>query len=279
MSLQATTDLGQLRAQISDWRAQGERIGLVPTMGNLHAGHLALVEHLGSSCDRLVSSIFVNPTQFGPDEDFATYPRTLDDDLMALGHAGVDLVWAPPVEVMYPLEDAFLVRVPDALSATLCGQYRPGHFDGVASVVLRLFLQVLPDAAVFGEKDFQQLLVIRQLVRDYALGIDIQALKTVRESDGLAMSSRNQYLTVQTRAVAARLYQVLEDSAARIRAGEAWSSLRPRAIEALKSAGFEPQYLEWRSARTLGEPVPDEPQRLLAAAFLGQARLIDNVVV
>jgi len=279
MSLEATTDLDRLRDQVAAWRAAGERIGLVPTMGNLHTGHLALVEHLKSSCDRLVSSIFVNPAQFGPGEDFESYPRTLDKDLVALEEAGVDLVWAPAVEVMYPLGAAFLVNVPDALASTLCGRDRPGHFDGVASVVLRLFLQVLPDAAMFGEKDFQQLLVIRQLVRDYALRIEVQGLATVREPDGLAMSSRNQYLTTDQRRVAGRLHRVLEQTAERIRAGEDWSMLQAGAEESLKSAGFTPRYFEWRSAQTLGPPVPDHPQRLLAAAHLGRARLIDNVRV
>lgn len=279
MSLQATTQLDALRAQIAARRAQGQRIGLVPTMGNLHPGHLALVTHLRASCDCLVTTIFVNPTQFGPNEDFATYPRTLTDDLAALEGEDVDLVWAPPVDAMYPLDSPFLIQVPQALSGSLCGAHRPGHFDGVASVVLRLFLQAQPDAAVFGEKDFQQLLVIRQLVEDYSLAIDVQALPTVREPDGLAMSSRNQYLSADERAVAGELHRVLVQAAERLRAGEPWPALQARAINALESVGFAPQYLAWRSATTLGPPRQDEAQRLLAAAQLGQARLIDNVPV
>jgi pantoate--beta-alanine ligase len=279
MSLQATSELDALRAQVAARRGQGQRIGLVPTMGNLHAGHLALVEHLRASCDCLVASIFVNPTQFGPNEDFATYPRTLDDDLAALEEVGVDLVWTPSVDAMYPLEAPFLIKVPEVLSGTLCGPHRPGHFDGVASVVLRLFLQVQPDAAVFGEKDFQQLLVIRQLVRDYSLPIDIQALPTVREPDGLAMSSRNQYLSADERAVAGHLHRVLSATAERLLASDDWPALEARAIDALESVGFVPQYLAWRSATTLGPPEPGKAQRLLAAAQLGQARLIDNVPV
>jgi len=279
MSLQPTAELGRLRDQIELWRARGERIGLIPTMGNLHAGHLALVERLKRSCARLVVSIFVNPTQFAPGEDFETYPRTLDDDLTALERVGVDMVWAPSVEVMYPLDEAFLIRVPDCLSNTLCGKDRPGHFNGVASVVLRLFLQVRPDAAAFGEKDFQQLLIIRQLVADYALGIEIEALPTVREPDGLAMSSRNRYLDAKERRQAGRLHQVLVRTAERVEAGEAWPALQAEAIASLQSAGFQPQYFERRSATSLRIPEKGESQRLFAAAYLGQARLIDNVSV
>lgn len=279
MSLQPTGELGRLRDQIELWRARGERIGLIPTMGNLHAGHLALVERLKRSCARLVVSIFVNPTQFAPGEDFETYPRTLDDDLTALERVGVDVVWAPSVEVMYPLDEAFLIRVPDCLSNTLCGKDRPGHFNGVASVVLRLFLQVRPDAAAFGEKDFQQLLIIRQLVADYALGIEIEALPTVREPDGLAMSSRNRYLDAKERRQAGRLHQVLVRTAERVEAGEAWPALQAEAIASLQSAGFQPQYFERRSATSLRIPEKGESQRLFAAAYLGQARLIDNVSV
>ena len=279
MSLQPTGELGRLRDQIELWRARGERIGLIPTMGNLHAGHLALVERLKRSCARLVVSIFVNPTQFAPGEDFETYPRTLDDDLTALDRVGVDVVWAPSVEVMYPLDEAFLIRVPDCLSNTLCGKDRPGHFNGVASVVLRLFLQVRPDAAAFGEKDFQQLLIIRQLVADYALGIEIEALPTVREPDGLAMSSRNRYLDAKERRQAGRLHQVLVRTAERVEAGEAWPALQAEAIASLQSAGFQPQYFERRSATSLRIPEKGESQRLFAAAYLGQARLIDNVSV
>ncbi len=279
LSMAVAGTLAELRASLAPWKARGERVGLVPTMGNLHAGHLALIDRLRASCDRIVASIFVNPTQFGPREDFAAYPRTLDEDLSALAARGVDLAWTPSVEVMYPLTDAFMVKVPAALADTLCGHYRPGHFDGVASVVLRLFLQVQPDAAIFGEKDFQQLLVLRQLVLDYALGIEVQALETVREDDGLAMSSRNQYLAPSERQLAGKLHAVMQDVAGCLRSGEPWTDLQSSALETLQLAGFRPQYFEWRSAQTLGEPIEGQPQRLFAAAHLGKARLIDNVLV
>ncbi|MEN1727337.1 MAG: pantoate--beta-alanine ligase [Pseudomonadota bacterium] len=276
--IQAST-LADLRLAVDGWKQQGLRVGLVPTMGNLHAGHLQLVDALRKSCDRLVTSIFVNPTQFGPGEDFATYPQTLPNDLRALDERGIDLAWTPSVDVMYPLEDSFMVKVPSALADTLCGEYRPGHFDGVASVVLRLFLQVAPDAAIFGEKDFQQLLVIRRLATDYTLDIDIQALPTVREHDGLAMSSRNQYLNEKERARAGELHAALQATADGLRKGQGWACLQAYALERLEGAGFRPQYLEWRSAEHLGNPEEGRAQRLLAAAHLGSARLIDNIAV
>ncbi|MBB6086951.1 pantoate--beta-alanine ligase [Wenzhouxiangella marina] len=279
MKLGPTHDLAELRRTIRSWQADGQRVGFVPTMGNLHAGHLALVDRLRKSCDRVVTSIFVNPTQFGPNEDFAAYPRTLEADLAALTELGADLAWVPSVETMYPLAESFMVRAPKALADTLCGADRPGHFDGVASVVLRLFLQVAPDAAIFGEKDFQQLLIIRELVRDYALDIDIESLPTVREVDGLAMSSRNQYLSAEERARAPALHAVLRETAAALAEGDDWATLQRRGFERLSDAGFEPQYLEWRSAETLGVPEAGRPQRLLAAARLGKARLIDNLAV
>jgi pantoate--beta-alanine ligase len=279
MNLGVEQGLAGLRARIAAWKANGERVGLVPTMGNLHAGHLALVDQLKRSCDRIVTSIFVNPTQFGPNEDFDSYPRTLEADLELLEARGVDLAWTPTVEAMYPIAEPFLVRAPEGLANTLCGADRPGHFDGVASVVLRLFLQVGPDAAIFGEKDFQQLLLIRCLVADYALEIDIQGLPTVREADGLAMSSRNQYLAETERGRAPELNAVLVETAAGLRNGEDWRRLHTDALARLAAAGFESQYLEWRSAVDLGAPEAGAPQRLLAAARLGKARLIDNVPV
>lgn len=265
-----------LRKTLAGERAESKRIALVPTMGNLHAGHLSLVEHARARCDVTVASIFVNPTQFGPGEDFEAYPRTLDDDLDALASAGCDHVWAPGVETMYPLDEPFMLRVPEALGDRLCGRSRPGHFDGVATVVLRLFSQVQPDVAVFGEKDFQQLLILRQMARDFSLPVELEGAPIVRETDGLAMSSRNVYLDEKQRAAAPELHRVLAETARALAAGEVFAPLKKRALDALEAAGFRPDYLEWHSAENLGEPRPGEPSRLFAAAWLGKARLIDN---
>ncbi len=273
------TDLVRLRAILDHWRLQNERIALVPTMGNLHEGHLDLVRHARRRADRVVVTIFVNPTQFGPGEDFESYPRTVDEDLSKLAATGCEAVWLPAVDTMYPLEAGFAVRVPSQLADCLCGEFRPGHFDGVASVVLRLFNQVRPHLAVFGEKDFQQLLVIRRLVLDLSLDIDILGCPTRREADGLAMSSRNQYLDPEQRAAAPALFQTLTGMAKRLQAGDDWATVESEARAALVRAGFRPQYLAWRSAEDLAEPKPGRPQRLLAAAWLGKARLIDNIAL
>ena len=266
-----------MRAVLLHWQACSEHVALVPTMGNLHVGHLALIKAARQRSDRVVASVFVNPTQFGPDEDFASYPRTLDDDIAALAEAGCDLVWMPSVKTMYPLAERFSIAVPAQLANQLCGEFRPGHFDGVASVVLRLFNQVRPRLAVFGEKDFQQLLVIRRLVADLALDIDIVGWPTQREADGLAMSSRNQYLTPEQRRVAPSLFQTLTQTAEGLAAGHDWKALEGQARDKLEEAGFRPQYLALRCAEDLGDPKPGRPQRLLAAAWLGKARLIDNI--
>lgn len=279
MKPQAVDKLADLRATLDGWRERGLRIGLVPTMGNLHAGHLALVEEARRHCDRVVTSIFVNPTQFGPGEDFDAYPRTRQADLEQLEKVGCELAWLPDVGQMYPLSESYMVQPPASLADTLCGQYRPGHFSGVATVVLRLFNQVQPRVAVFGEKDFQQLLVLQRMVTDLALPIDIRGLATLREPDGLAMSSRNQYLSRQERGHAPELARVLDALVADLNAGKDWTALQAKAWQRLEKAGFRPQYLEWRSADDLGPPRPDRPQRLLAAAHLGQARLIDNKAV
>ncbi|MFW5927219.1 MAG: pantoate--beta-alanine ligase [Wenzhouxiangella sp.] len=271
--------LDELRGRIERWRNAGGRIGLVPTMGNLHAGHLALVDVARKRCDRTVVSIFVNPTQFGPGEDYDSYPRTRDADLAALERAGCDLAWMPTVSGMYPLDEPFRVAVPDSLTDCLCGRSRPGHFDGVATVVIRLFNQVRPDRAVFGEKDYQQLVIIRRMVRDLALPIVIDGVQTMREADGLAMSSRNGYLDAGQREAAPALYQVLSETAERLSAGESFARLRPEGLARLQAAGFEPEYLEWRSAEDLGPPRAGAPSRLFGAARLGRARLIDNVPV
>ena len=248
-------------------------------MGNLHRGHLSLVEEAARRCDATVASIFVNPTQFGPGEDFEAYPRTFEADLEALASVGCDLVWAPPVDTMYPLDEPFMLRVPESLSDCLCGRSRPGHFDGVATVVLRLFNQVAPDVAVFGEKDFQQLLILRRMAQDVALPIEIVGAPIIREADGLAMSSRNGYLSEAERHCAPVLYRVLNETAEGLVAGENFAALKKQALKELQSAGFRPDYLEWRSAGDLGEPQAGEPSRLFGAAWLGRARLIDNVPV
>ncbi len=272
--------LAELSAHTARWRAAGERLALVPTMGNLHRGHLALVEAARRRADRVVVSIFVNPTQFGPGEDYERYPRTLAADLEALASVGCDLAWVPEVRAMYPLAHSFMLKAPEPLAGKLCGACRPGHFDGVVSVVLRLFNQVGPDLALFGEKDFQQLLLIRRMVEDLALPLAIEALPTVREDDGLAMSSRNQYLAPEQRRSAPLLHRTLARLAASLAAGDAdWAGLRASAWSELESAGFSCQYLEWVDAETLADPVPGQAQRLLAAALLGPARLIDNLPV
>ena len=271
--------LEELREAVGRLREGSRRIGFVPTMGNLHRGHLSLVEEAGRRCEAVIASIFVNPTQFGPGEDYEAYPRTLEADLEALASVGCDLVWAPPVDAMYPLDDPFMVRVPETLSDRLCGRSRPGHFDGVATVVLRLFSQVQPDVAVFGEKDFQQLLILRRMARDFSLPVELVGAPIVREDDGLAMSSRNGYLDERQRAVAPLLFRVLGETVEGLASGEDFAGLKARAEKELESVGFRPDYLEWRSAENLGEPKTGEPGRLFGAAWLGKARLIDNVEV
>ncbi len=269
-----------LRAQVAHWRAQGARIVLVPTMGALHAGHLALMEEARRLGERVIASIFVNPTQFGPNEDFSRYPRDLARDLELLGQARVDAAYAPSAEAMYPEGFSTSLQVA-GLSEGLCGAFRPGHFSGVATVVTKLLNQVGPDVALFGEKDFQQLQVIRRAVRDLDLRVEIRGVPTLREADGLALSSRNRYLDEDERARAPRLHAVLRDVAEGLRRGEAATLLVAEGRAALERAGFAPvQYLEVRDAETL-QPVErvERPARVLAAAYLGRTRLIDNVAV
>jgi pantoate--beta-alanine ligase len=271
-------DVAPLRAAIAEWRRAGARVGLVPTMGAIHRGHLALVETARSECDRVVASLFVNPKQFGPAEDFAAYPRDEAADLSAFAGAGVDLVYAPPVAAMYPPGFATRVQV-GSIGDELEGAHRPGHFDGVATVVGKLLLQALPDTAYFGEKDYQQLLVVRRLVRDLDIPAGIVGVPTVREPDGLALSSRNVYLLQPERAVAPLLHRVLQEAAAAAaRAPDAVAAALTRGQARLSAAGFIVDYLELRNAETLA---PLErlaaPARLLAAARLGRTRLIDNI--
>ncbi|MES9852531.1 MAG: pantoate--beta-alanine ligase [Candidatus Thiodiazotropha sp. L084R] len=275
------SDIETLRDSVRLWRSSGEEVGFVPTMGNLHEGHLALVKEAKKWSQRIVVSIFVNPMQFGTGEDFEDYPRTLEADRQRLSEAGVDLLFAPTAKTIYPngKEEQTRVEVP-GISDILCGASRPGHFVGVATVVCKLFNMVQPDVALFGEKDFQQLIVIRQMVADLALPIKIIGLKTVREADGLAKSSRNGYLTTQQRALAPKLYQALQQTAQALSSGERdFKRLETEAQEMLLSAGFSPDYYAIRSAERLLQPgLRDERLVVLAAAYLGNTRLIDNLI-
>ena len=271
-----------VRKTIADWRLVDERIAFVPTMGDLHQGHLALVRHALTRAPHVVVSIFVNPTQFGPGEDFDAYPRTLESDQEKLQRQGVELLFAPSVETLYPggTEETTRVDVPQ-VSRGLCDDFRPGHFTGVATVVARLFNLVQPDVAVFGEKDYQQLAVIRRMVQDLCWPIDIDGVPTVREADGLAMSSRNRYLSAEERKLAPVLYQTLCEVAEQARAQQqSCRVLERQAMKKLEAAGFSPGYVDIRHAETLRLVETGElPARVLAAARLGKARLIDNVSI
>lgn len=274
--------LEDLRRQVADWRRAGSRIHFVPTMGNLHEGHLKLVREAKGRGGRVLVSIYVNPMQFGAGEDFSRYPRTLERDMAMLELVGADLLFAPDEGTMYPKgqEGHTEVRVP-GLSEDLCGTHRPGHFTGVATVVCKLFNMVRPDLAVFGEKDFQQLMVIRRMVADLAMPVEILGIATEREPSGLAMSSRNQYLTEAERRLAPRLYQELQTLAAALRHGEDdYAALERMARLRLDEAGFRPDYVSIRRAEDLRPPLPEEGHLVvLAAARLGKARLIDNLRV
>jgi pantoate--beta-alanine ligase len=271
----------ELRAYVRARRAAGERIALVPTMGALHAGHLSLVEAARRLAERVIVTIFVNPTQFGPSEDFARYPRTLQADLNKLTAVAADLAFAPSVEEMYPQGFATTVTLEGPARADLDDRFRPTHFAGVATVVTKLLNQAQADVAVFGEKDFQQLLVIKRLARDLDIATQIVGAPTLREADGLAMSSRNVYLSVDDRARAPTLYRALSEAAARIAEGEGIGEALGASHAAILAAGFAIDYCEARHAETL-VPVlrrEDGPIRLLVAAKLGATRLIDNVAV
>jgi pantoate--beta-alanine ligase len=271
-----------VRERVRQWRAAGARIAFVPTMGNLHPGHISLIEAARRGAARFVASIFVNPMQFGPNEDFAHYPRTAAKDAKMLADAGCDLMFMPDAQEIYPdgFERATRVEVPE-LSRILCGQFRPGHFEGVATVVAKLFNIVAPDIAVFGEKDFQQLTIIRRMVADMCYPIEIVAAPTVRDADGLAMSSRNQYLTAAERKIAPRLYAALQAAVRRLAAANKdFAAIEHAGTLELEAAGFQPEYFSIRAAHNLGAP-QELPQELvvLAAARLGKARLIDNLKV
>jgi pantoate--beta-alanine ligase len=281
LQLDVVRTIADLRRQIALWRRREERIGLVPTMGALHRGHLALVEAARAECDRVVASIFVNPKQFAPNEDLGSYPRREAADLDMLHSVGVDLVFMPPVGEIYPPDFATTIRV-TGLTEVLCGAHRAGHFDGVATVVTKLLIQSLSDVAYFGEKDYQQLIVVRRLARDLDLPVRIAAVPTVREADGLALSSRNIYLSPQERRIAPELARALRSAAAALAQDPtAVATELTRASEALERAGFAVEYIEVREADSLA-PVKGEvaaPARVLAAVRLGRTRLIDNMPI
>jgi pantoate--beta-alanine ligase len=274
--------VAELRAQVRAWRAAGERVGFAPTMGALHEGHLSLTRLARANADRVVVSVFVNPTQFGPNEDFDAYPRSEARDAELLAGEGCDLLFAPTVEEMYPQGFSTTVAV-SGVSEPLDGAARPGHFSGVATVVSKLLNQCAPDVAVFGEKDYQQLQVIRRMVRDLDMPVEIIGAPTARAPDGLALSSRNAYLTEAERAIAPALARILREAGERMRAGDPVAETEVRAEEALLAAGFRRvDYVEVRSPEDFARLGPGAlvgPARILAAAHLGRTRLIDNMAV
>lgn len=280
--MRQVSDREELWSVTRRWKREGRVSALVPTMGNLHAGHLALVAAAGETADLTIASIYVNPTQFGEGEDFGRYPRTLQQDLEKLEAAGCDLVFTPPDSTMYPFPQEAAVKVTAApdLAGVLEGAHRPGHFDGVTTVVARLFNLVAPDIAVFGEKDYQQLLIIKRLVDDLGYPIRIQPVPTVREQGGLAMSSRNQYLDPAQRDAAIVLNRALKETAAAWKKGTPHQVAEKCGISILEEVGFNVDYVAIRKAANLGVPAPGESGlRVLAAARLGQTRLIDNLFV
>ncbi len=280
VSLVTVRDVESLRRRIQGWRREGRTVALVPTMGALHKGHITLMERAKKMADAVIATIFVNPKQFGPGEDLAAYPRRETEDFEMLNAAGVHLLFAPDVAVMYPANFSTNIHV-SGVSDFLDGAHRPGHFDGVATVVTKLLLQALPDIALFGEKDYQQLAVIRRLVADLNIPVDIIGVETVREPDGLALSSRNAYLTSEERAKAPALNAAIGAAARAIAAGEEIAAATAAARERILAAGFaKVDYVEARHAETLAPlGAKTEPGRILAAAQLGRARLIDNVAI
>ena len=284
MAMEILHSIDAVRSRVRAWKAGGERVAFVPTMGNLHEGHLRLVRHARHISDRVVASVFVNPTQFGPGEDFDAYPRTLEADGEQLRAEGADILFAPTVGEVYPrgLDHLATVHVP-GLTDILCGAHRPGHFTGVATVVCKLFNMVEPDRAVFGRKDFQQFQIIRRMVTDLNMAVEVVGSETARESDGLAMSSRNAYLETHERDIAPALYRCLHHIAMELQGGERdFLHLEAEGWRYLHAAGMEPDYVSVRRRADLSEPVPDLPARefvVLGAARLGRARLIDNIEV
>jgi pantoate--beta-alanine ligase len=278
LSIATARTVKDLRAQVAKWRQAGETVALVPTMGALHAGHLSLIGSAKGHAGRIVASIFVNPSQFGPKEDFKRYPRDEAGDVEKLAQEGVDLVFIPSTDEMYPAGFATKVSLP-SLTEDLCGAARPNHFEGVATVVTKLLLQCGPDVAVFGEKDFQQLLVIKRLVRDLNIPVEIVAAPIVREKDGLALSSRNFYLSADERTRAPILHQVLSETAASLANGEGCDAATSAGRFKLEAKGFRVDYVAVRDPETLAPlfgPIQG-PARVMGAAYLGATRLIDNV--
>jgi pantoate--beta-alanine ligase len=278
--MQTITRIADMRALVRDWRFSREGIAFVPTMGNLHAGHASLIGAAHLHGRRVVASVFVNPLQFGPNEDYAAYPRTPDEDAALLEAQGVDVLFLPTVGEMYPqgVAGSTIVDVPD-LSGILCGAVRPGHFQGVATVVVKLLNLVQPDVGIFGEKDYQQLTIIRRSIEDLCLPVRIVGAPTVRADDGLALSSRNRYLDPQERAIAPQVYRSLDRARRRLESGDTdLAAIEREGLAALVAAGFRPDYFEVRMAGTLAKPHGQNVDVVvLTAARLGRARLIDNV--
>jgi pantoate--beta-alanine ligase len=278
--MQTITRIADMRALVREWRFAREGIAFVPTMGNLHAGHASLIGAAHLHGRRVVASVFVNPLQFGPNEDYAAYPRTPDDDAALLEAQGVDVLFLPTVDEMYPqgVAGSTIVDVPE-LSGILCGAVRPGHFQGVATVVVKLLNLVQPDVGIFGEKDYQQLTIIRRSIEDLCLPVRIVGAPTVRADDGLALSSRNRYLNPQERAIAPEVYRSLDRARRRLESGDTdVEGIEREGLAALVKAGFRPDYFEVRMAGTLAKPHgQDVDVVVLTAARLGRARLIDNV--
>jgi len=275
-------DLASLRQVISQWKKEGRKIAFVPTMGNLHAGHLSLLKHAHSLGDRTIMSIFVNPIQFGENEDYQSYPDTLEQDSKTLKENSLDVLFAPDLKEMYPggMNVDTRLTVP-GLSSILCGEFRPDHFSGVATVVTKLFINIEPDYALFGEKDYQQLLIIRRTVEDLCFPVEVIGMPVVREEDGLAMSSRNSYLDEEQRKIAPLIYQTLTSAAELLSKNLAdISAIESEGLNQLESAGFKPEYFSIRRSSDLIPAGPDDKEvSILTAVWLGSARLIDNIKV
>ncbi len=280
--MQLLKKIQDVRSMVSGWHSNKNLVGFVPTMGNLHPGHLQLVRHAKQRVERVIASIYVNPLQFGGSNDFDAYPRTFEQDKLKLEEVGVDMLFAPGNDEMYPrsMERATKIQVPD-ISDILCGEYRPGHFVGVATIVNKFLNIVQPDVLYLGEKDYQQLLVVRQMVEDLALHVKVEGVATVRETDGLAMSSRNQYLDENQRAIAAQLYRILRDVKKQVAESDmALDLLEEQAMASLNAAGFKPEYVCICDMKTLQPATKSTDHKIvLAAAWLGKARLIDNLFI
>ena len=280
--METVFDHAGLHRVITEWKAEGETIAFVPTMGNLHLGHFSLLERAHELADKTIVSIFVNPIQFGKGEDYESYPSTLEQDSVRLADNNLDLLFAPDLNQLYPagVETDTRIVIPE-LSNILCGRFRPGHFSGVATAVAKLFINTQPDFALFGEKDYQQLLVIRRMATDLCMPLEIIGMPIIREADGLAMSSRNAYLDIKERNKAPLIYKTLQAAEQRLtRAPNQISAIEAEGMTALEAAGFKPEYFSIRRSEDLAEPdVHDLRLSILTAAWLGTARLIDNIQI